>query len=103
MDAVARTAAAAAKKGVLGLRRRRGVVGGGGLGTVGADAGRGGVEEVVEAPADDVDVQILVPDNHGRGFDRSTDEEQAKRGGKPNRIVRISVETGGIEKKNRGI
>jgi hypothetical protein len=30
---------------------------------------RGGVEEVVEALADDVDVQILGLDKHDRGFD----------------------------------
>lgn len=49
--------------GAVGLRRRRGVVGGGGLRAVHAGVA---VEEVVEAPADDVGVQILVaPHHHG--------------------------------------
>lgn len=71
VGAVARTA----EEGVQGLRRRRrgGVVGGGCLGKAGAVAvtGASSVEEVVEAPADDVGVQILVPQNHGGSYDRS--------------------------------
>lgn len=103
VSAAAGTAGGAVEEGVQGLRRRRlrGVVGGGGLGTVCAvdgTAAAGSVEEVVEAPADDVDVQILVPQNHGRGLGGSIDEGQSKQSPraigtrrKSNRIVEISV------------